>query len=119
TAYAFAWVNGSGRPGDTSRFDASGAPTDIGQKAFVLAVLAAAGSASAPVPNTKVTEAPHVTTPSVAAAARALFEQYRAKLSGWGRVPGARPRGRRRRRRRPAGTDASRRPHRVDAPERE
>ena len=86
TAYAFAWVNSSGRPGDTSRFDASGAPTDIGQKAFVLAALAAAGSASAPVPNTKVTEAPHVTTPSVAAAARALFEQYRAKLSGWGRA---------------------------------
>src|SRR5438093_383876 len=86
TAYAFAWLNSSGRPGDTSRFDASGAPTDIGQKAFVLAALAAAGSASAPVPNTKVTEAPHVTTPSVAAAARALLEQYRAKLSGWGRA---------------------------------
>src|SRR5439155_752330 len=29
TAYAFAWLNSSGRPGDTSRFDASGAPTGL------------------------------------------------------------------------------------------
>ncbi|TMK27858.1 MAG: hypothetical protein E6G64_11325 [Actinobacteria bacterium] len=85
TSYLFAWVNAAPKPMDTSRVSLDGVVLDVDRKAFVLAALAAANGANVPAPA-KPAEGPKVAAPSVTAAARALFEQYRVRLGSGGRA---------------------------------